>query len=152
MGRVVREVFNYTANIDKYSEVLLAANNNNAVNTNRTAVTNNVFTLYDKSSTKDVGKVLYNAFKSVFFNKVNTKYRTEIIFDVNFCLFFDDDLDSYITYNIVYNSKDGYIDKNKTFVAKATGTGGKYLGKDVTVTLKTADNSRGRKVILKYEK
>jgi hypothetical protein len=152
MGKI-QEVYKYTANIDKYSEVLLAANNNNAVNTDRTAVTNNVFTLYDKSSTKDVGKVLYNAFKSVFYKKVNTKDTADIIiFDVNFCLFFDDDLDSYITYNIVYNSKDGYIDKNKTFVAKATGTGGKYAGKDVTVTLKTAGNSRGRKVILEYEK
>jgi hypothetical protein len=148
----VQEVYKYTANIDKYSEVLLAANNNNAVNTDRTAVTNNVFTLYDKSSTKDVGKVLYNAFKSVFYKKVNTKDTADIIiFDVNFCLFFDDDLDSYITYNIVYNSKDGYIDENKTFVAKATGTGGKYIGKDVTVFLKT-DNSKGRKVILEYEK
>jgi len=147
----VREVYKYTANIDKYSEVSLAANNNSSVNTDRTAVTNNVFTLYDKSSTKDVGKVLYNAFKSVFFNKVNTNNTPEIIFNVNFCLFFDDDLASYITYNIVYNSKNGYIDKNKTFVAKATGTGGKYLGKDVTVILKT-DNSRGRKVIFEYEK
>jgi hypothetical protein len=148
----VREVYKYTANIDKYSEVSLAAKNNSAVNTDRSAVTNNVFTLYDKSSTKDVGKVLYNAFKNVFFNKVNTKYTTEIIFNVNYCLFFDDDLDSYVTYNIVYKSKDGYKDKNETFVAKATGTGGKYAGKDVTVTLKTAGNSRGRKVILEYEK
>ena len=147
----VREVFKYLANIDKYSEVLLAANNNSAVNTDRAAVTNNVFTLYDKSSRNDVGKVLYNAFKSVFFNKVNTKYTTEIIFNVNYCLFFDDDLDSYITYNIAYKSKDGYKDKNKTFVAKATGTGGKYAGKDVTVTLKTAANSRDRKVILEYD-
>jgi hypothetical protein len=148
----VREVYKYTANIDKYSEVLLTANNNSAVNTDRAAVTNNVFTFYDKSSTKDVGKVLYNAFKSVFNKKVNTKDTTEIIFDVNYCLFFDDDLDSYVTYNMVYKSKDGYIDKNDTFVAKATGTGGKYAGKDVTVTLKTAGNSRGRKVILEYEK
>jgi hypothetical protein len=143
-----REVFKYLANNDRYSEVSLPANNNNAVNTDRAAVTNNVFTLYDKSSTNDVGKVLYNSFTSFFSNKVNT-YTQEIIFNVNFCLFFDDDLASYITYNIVYKSKDGYIDKNKTFVAKATGTGGKYAGKDVTVTVKT-DSNKGRKVILEY--
>jgi hypothetical protein len=143
----VREVFKYLANNDRYSEVSLAANNNNAVNTDRSAVTNIVFTLYDKSSKKDVGKVLYNAFNSVFSNKVNTQ---EIIFNVNYCLFFDDDLDSYVTFNIVYKSTDGYIDKRKTFIAKATGTGGKYAGKDVTVTIKS-DETLTRKLILEYE-
>lgn len=140
----VTEVFLYTSNNDRYSEVVLPAKKNNQVANVRTAVTNNVHDLYIKSSTKSVGKVLYNAFKTVF-----SEYP--IIFNVNYCLFFDDDLSSYITFNIVYKSKDGYIDKNKTFITKAIGTGGKYAGKDVIVTFKT-DNSTGRTVMFDYEK
>jgi hypothetical protein len=142
----VREVYRYTANNDRYSEVLLPARNNNQVGSIRTAVTNNVHDLYNKSSAKkSVGKVLYNAFKNVF-----TDYP--IIFNVDYCLFFDDEAGSYISFNIVYKSKDGYIDKNKTFVAKAIGSGGIYAGKDVTVTLKTDNSTADREVIFEYER
>lgn len=140
----VREVYIYTANNNRYSEVVLPARNNKQVANIRTAVTNNVHDLYNNSHTKNVGKVLYNAFKTVFADY-------PIVFNVNYCLIFDDELSSYITFNIVYKSKDGYIDKNKTFITKAIGAGGIYAGKDVLVTFKTND-STGRAVIFEYDK
>ena len=48
-------------------------------------------------------------------------------------------------------SRTNDLQPNTIYVDKAISTGGKYAGKDVTVTLKTDNNVKSVKVIFEYE-
>lgn len=140
-----REVYNYTVDSATEARTVFAPENNTTTVGVQAATVNNVFNLCKKDTTAVVGKVLYNAFKNTFQDETS-KFN---LYNLDYCFYFDDVEESYLIFNLAYKSSAFSINPNKTFVAKAVGTGGKYLGKDVTITIKT-NKTNVRKILVDY--
>ena len=136
----VREVYNYTNPVGGYANIPLAAPSSSigTTLTNTARIENEVLSLYDTKK-KLVGKKINNRNRSNFENNTNGCVSNEVYL-------FDDG-----SYVMTLEWLDNFRQPNTKFVNKAISTGGKYAGKEVTVTIKACDN-RGRKVILEYEK
>jgi len=140
----VREVYTYTRNdLYQYNQSSPSSNNLGSNTDSIDGVETANFILYDNKKLP-VGEILFNEFVTKFQDKIS-------VYSTNVLLSFDDKSESYIIFLLSYKTSNRFIKKNKTFVGKAVGTGGKYLGKEVTVTVKT-DETATRKVILEYEK
>jgi hypothetical protein len=137
MGKV-REVYTYTNAVGGSATIPLAAPSSSigTTLTNTAVIENEVIPLYDNKKTL-VGKIIYNRNKNDFENSINGKVLNQVFL-------FDDG--SYVM-NLEWLSN--RRKENTKYVNKAVSTGGKYAGKDVTVTLKS-DGPDARKVIFEY--
>jgi hypothetical protein len=137
----VREVYSYI-NTGISSTISLAPSSNNigAILTNTVELQNNVFTLNDKKG-NSVGKKIGNNNRSLFENNTGG-------FVSNTVFLFNDG--SYVM-TLLWINTTGLIPANTKYVSKAVSTGGRYAGKEVTVTLET-NNTLTRKIIFEYEK
>jgi len=138
----VREVYTYTLNdLYQYNQLSPSSNNLGSNTDNIDGVENANYILYNNKKLP-TGKIVLNEFVTKFQDKTS-------VYSSNALLSFEDKSDSYIIFLLSYKTSDRFLKKNKTFVSKAVGTGGKYLGKEITVTVKT-DETTTRKVILEY--
>jgi hypothetical protein len=137
----IREVYTYTAT-SVYTGIPLAAPSSSigTTLTNTAEVQNKVYPLYDTKA-KSVGKYILN-------KDINYFENNDQGFVGNLVFLFDDG--SYVMTLLYVSSNNTIAPPNSKYVNKAISTGGKYAGKDVTVTVKT-DSNKGRKVILEYE-
>lgn len=140
------ETYNYTVDSSTEAKSSFTPENNTTTVGIQAATVNNVFNLCEKDTTKVVGKVLYNAFRNTFQDKTS-KFN---LYNLDYCFYFNDAAESYLIFNLAYKSEAFSIKPDKTFVAKAVGTGGKYLGKDVTITIKT-NKTNVRKILVEYK-
>jgi len=138
----VREVYTYTAT-SVYTSIPLAAPSSSigTTLTNTSEVQNKVYTLYNTKA-KSVGKYILN-------KNINYFENNDQGFVGNLVFLFDDG--SYVMILLYVSSNNTIAPPNRKYVEKAVSTGGKYAGKDVTVTVKT-DNTLTRKVIITYDK
>ena len=137
----VREVFNYTATTFNTSIPLAAPSSSIGTTlTNTSETQNKVYPLYNTKA-KSVGKYIVNKNFNYFENNDQG-------FVGNLVFLFNDG--SYVMTLIWINSNNTIAPPNRKYVEKAVSTGGRYAGKDVTVTIKT-DETLTRKVILEYE-
>ena len=137
-----REVYTYNTTIGGILEnkIPLAAPSSSigTTLTNTASTTNALQTLYDNKKNA-VGKAIFNKNNNTFENNIGG-YVSNVVY------LFDDG--SYVmTLKWVNNNS---ILPNTKYVSKSISTGGKYAGKDVTVTLKS-DSNRGRELILEYK-
>jgi len=142
-----REIFTYTANTATTSFISLPAEYNDQPLSNKIKINNNAYILYDDKNIS-VGKIILATNSNYF--KIDEN-NTSTISNTNYLIAFEDKEESYVIFNMSFRSipqTQGYINKNLR--AKAVGTGGKYLGKNVTVDIKIDENTKIRKVILKY--
>jgi hypothetical protein len=140
MGKV-REVYTYTIT-GRLNRIPLAAPSSSigTTLTNTAEIVNNGGTpLYDKKGSI-FGKVVLNTCRNIFENNTGGY--------VSNATYLSND-GSYVMTLKWVNSDTTTLSKNTKFVDKAISTGGKYAGKDVTVTLKT-DETLTRKVIFEY--
>ena len=110
--------------------------------TNTAEIQNKVNPLYDKKGTTIVGKNIVNKNLNYFGNN-NGGFVNNGVF-----LFNDG---SYVMILRWVTTRTNDLQPNTIYVDKAISTGGKYAGKDVTVTLKTDNNVKSVKVIFEYE-
>jgi len=136
----VREVYTYTNPVDGNATIPLAAPSSSIGTTlsNTAEIRNEIILLYDTKK-NSVGKAIINKNSNIFETN-NTGYVSNAVY------LFDDG--SYVMTLKWVN--DTYLLPNTKYVNKSISTGGKYTGKEVTVTIKT-DSSKVRKVILEYE-
>ena len=104
--------------------------------TNTATIENEVTSLYDTKKTP-VGKIIANRNENSFENNTNGK--------VNNTVYLFNDGSYVMTLQWINNNRE----PNTKYVYKSISTGGKYAGKDVTVTLET---TLTRKVIFEYDK
>ena len=144
----VREVYFFTY-VDTYECILplaAPAYRLGSVLTNTADVRQGVCILKDKKDNV-VGK--YIVCKNVTNSDSSYEIQNGVVYNTTF-LFNDD---SYVMNFQYITFSNGYpiYQPNKKYVNKAISTGGKYSGKDVTITVKT-DDTPVRKVIIEYEK
>ena len=140
----VREVYNYVITSGIYDNVIPLAAPSTSIGTtltNTSEIRNKPpVTFYDNKK-NPVGKMILNKTMNYFENK-------EEGYVGNTVYLFNDG--SYVMV-LKFSDSIGTDPKpNAKFVNKAISTGGKYAGKDVTVTLKVG-SGKDRKVILEYE-
>jgi hypothetical protein len=138
MGKV-REVYNYTNPIGGQASIPLAPPSSSigTTLTNTAVIENEVYTLYDTKKTP-VGKFISNRNENNFENNTNGKVENQV--------YLLNDGSYVMTLQWINNT----FKPNTKYVSKSISTGGKYAGKDVTVTLKyTVD--RDVKVIFEYK-
>jgi hypothetical protein len=143
MGKVSREDYTYTADKLRSSVIPLAAPSSSigTILTNTAEIRNNsVSSLYDKKE-KIVGKLVVNTCRNVFENNTGG-YVANVVY------LFDDG--SYVMTLKWVNSNTTIAPSNTKTVNKSISTGGRYAGKDVTVTVKS-DETLTRKVIFEYK-
>jgi len=140
----VREVYTYDRISASDNTILLAAPSSSigTTLTNTAEIKNNgTTTLYDTKK-NTVGKLILT-------KNVNNFENANVGYVSNTVYLFDDS--SYVMVLKFVESNTGILPPNAKIVNKAISTGGKYAGKDVTVTVKT-DGTLTRKLILEYEK
>jgi hypothetical protein len=137
----VREVYTYTVT-SVYTSIPLAASSTSigTTLTNTAEIQNTVYTLYDTKK-NIVGKDIIN--KNINSFDKNNGYVS------NSTYLFNDG--SYVMTLKFVEHTSNIAPPNTTYTHKAVSTGGKYAGKDVTVTVKT-DNTLTRKLIITYDK
>jgi len=138
----VREVYTYTAKT--FSTSIPLATSSSSIGTtltNTSEIQNKVYPLYNTKA-KSVGKFIVNKIFN-FFENNDEGYVGNYVF------LFDDG--SYVMTLNWANTNNTILPANTKIVGKSISTGGKYAGKDVTVTIKT-DNTLTRKVIITYDK
>jgi hypothetical protein len=137
----VREVYNYTSTggiSDNKIPLAAPSSSIGTTLTNTAEILNKVYPLYDTKKNA-VGKFIVNENNSIFENNT-AGYVSNAVY------LFDDG--SYVMV-LKWVNNNSMLPPNSKYVNKAISTGGKYAGKDVTVTVKT-DSNKGRKVILEY--
>jgi hypothetical protein len=144
----VREVYNYITSPGGQASIPLAPPSSSigTTLTNTAVIENDIYTLYNNKKTP-VGKIIFNRSENNFEDNSQGKV-------LNSVYLFDDG--SYVM-TLRWNSNIGIISKNT--ITKSISTGGKYAGKDVTVTVtikkKPSDRDRklifDRKIIFEYE-
>ena len=144
----VREVYNYvitSSTTSIYDNTIPLAAPSSSIGTTLTNTAeirnNSLLALYDTKK-NTVGKLIINKNKNIFENN-NEGYVSNNVY------LFDDG--SYVMTLKWVDSVNSASRPNTKYVNKSISTGGKYAGKDVTVTLKT-DETLTRKVIFEYEK
>lgn len=149
MGKIVREVFTYdTSNSVNEQIVPLAPQSSSIGNTLTTTskIINRTFDLLNKKGEK-VGLVITNLNQNTFAKNVlpySSGFTSIAVWA------FNDSEESYVM-TIRYLASSNTLFKPKTkYVTKSIAAGGKYAGKDVTVTTKT-DETNVRKVIFEYK-
>ena len=142
MGKI-SEVYTYTRNNSfSYNQTSSSVNTLGIKLDTIYGTESTYYILYDNQN-HPVGKIFLNEFVSQFQDKTS-------LYSTNLLLSFEDTDESYILFLLSYKTPDKFIKKNKTLFSKSVGSGGKYVGKDVTITLKT-DETATRKIILEYE-
>lgn len=109
--------------------------------TNTCEIRNKASTILYDNKKNPVGKIIINKTLNFFENNMTGEISNAVYL-------FDDG--SYVMVLKFINTNNTLLPQNTTFVNKAISTGGKYAGKDVTVTLKVG-SGKDRKVILEYE-
>jgi len=138
----VREVYTNNASVETRRVTSLAPTFSSigTTFTDIAEIRNNSYPLYDKKE-NIVGKLTTNT---------NVNYDANNIGGVRNATYLFNDGSYVMTLNW-FNGKTNIISPNAKYVNKAISTGGRYAGKDVTVTIKT-DETPIRKIILEYEK
>jgi hypothetical protein len=143
----VREVYYYDVSKGNYKKTPVApidASLDKILSTTCN-ITNHVFILKDKNG-KQVGSYVSDGKTTTFSNYEIGKKEVALIFNNN-----NNVVLSYVLYPFVAETINSNIKENTTVHAKSIAVGGKYSGKEVTVTVKT-DQTTVRKIILEYDK
>ena len=138
---MVREVYKYnhvSGVLDNKIPLAAPSSSIGTTLTNTAEIRNVVYTLYDTKKNA-VGKGIFNKNNNTFENNTGG-------FVSNSVYLFDDG--SYIM-TLKWVNNNGYLPASTKYVNKSISTGGKYAGKEVTVTVKT-DGTDTRKVIFDY--
>ena len=139
-----RDVYTYTSDSAPFdSKILLApvTANIGTTLTNIAEIENRVLTLYDKKG-KAVGKKILNKAQNYFGDNTEGGLGSSV--------YLIDDGSYVVTLQYAFTQNGEPLTNSKTSV-KAIASGGKYAGKDASVTVKY-DGDKGRKVIIEYEK
>jgi|688.fasta_scaffold808707_2 hypothetical protein len=136
----VREVYTFTNPVSGGTTSISLAPSSSSISTtltNTASIENEVLTLYDTKK-NPVGKFIANRSENNFKNNTDGSVNNQVYLLNN---------GSYVmTLEWINNTRI----PNTKYVSKSISTGGKYAGKDVTVTLKyTVD--RVAKVVFEYE-